>query len=384
MKKKFLADILVLTTLSACVYAGAACSKEKEQATGTENSISVENTSTEESGMEVTETKSSKIRLMSNTLLSSEYEEYGVSPLADSAYTLEATVTPDYIVDFIGLDWTAEFQNPNSDWAKGKTVSDYVTVTPTSDGAHTATVECLQAFGEVIIIKALARGNEEVYGACTCNYILRHENIMASLEDGTSIYFEKGNTTIFSFEDTNVGRGKVTFSVADGGVGTKDTSSFTLSMEINDVLKSKLQAAGFTLENTNVTYDSYLSSAQLTQGTYGFETKLYLPGADAAILGETKSKLIEQGHFWATTGTNDDGVLSKEEWETYIAYRNAVMTAAQESDDFLIKLILTQYDKLPSGNVLTVYEAKMDMSLQAMLPNISATNIQLNYDNIDF
>ena len=60
------------------------------------------------------------------------------------------------------------------------------------------------------------------------------------------------------------------------------------------------------------------------------------------------------------------------------------MTAAQESDDFLIKLILTQYDKLPSGNVLTVYEAKMDMSLQAMLPNISATNIQLNYDNIDF
>ena len=109
-----------------------------------------------------------------------------------------------------------------------------------------------------------------------------------------------------------------------------------------------------------------------------------MPGADAAIVGEDHSALIKQGYLWATTGTNDDEVLTEEEWEAYNRYREAILGAWNESDDFLITLILTQYDKLPEGNVLKSYTAQMDMVASDLFPAISAASISLNYDNIDF
>ena len=59
------------------------------------------------------------------------------------------------------------FVNPSSSWASGKTVTDYVTVTPTSDGALTANVECKQAFGEQIKVTVTSRENTNVYASCT-------------------------------------------------------------------------------------------------------------------------------------------------------------------------------------------------------------------------
>ena len=80
------------------------------------------------------------IKLMSEKIEPKAYAENGVSAQADTAYTLTATIMPDNATNK-AVDWTVSFVNPASAWASGKSVSDYVTVTPTSDGAWTANAE---------------------------------------------------------------------------------------------------------------------------------------------------------------------------------------------------------------------------------------------------
>ena len=78
---------------------------------------------------------------------------------AKDGITLKATIDPDTAANQ-NVDWSVSFVNPSSSWASGKTVTDYVTVMPTSDGALTATVQCLKAFGEQIKITVTSRANE--------------------------------------------------------------------------------------------------------------------------------------------------------------------------------------------------------------------------------
>ena len=347
------------------------------------NSTNIENVLTGNGGMEIEDGQGSSIRMMSTTLKPKQYASYGVSEQAESAYTIEATIVPEYMDNFVALEWTAEFQNPDSEWAIGKSVSDYIKITPTGTLAHQATVECLQAFGEVIVIKAISKDDANIFGACTCNYINRYASINAELDDGTLIMLDQVPGYNFAFEPTNKGKGNIYITGVQGAIGTKESSTFTLTMQIDEVLEHYLHDAGFDINSTTVTYDGALDATQL-QGGYGFETMLYLPGADAAIVGEEHSALIKQGYLWATIGTNDDGVLTEEEWEAYNRYREAILAAWNESDDFLITLILTQYDKLPEGNVLKTYTCQMDMVVSELIPAISATSISLNYGNIDF
>lgn len=69
------------------------------------------------------------------------------------------------------VDWSVEWKNAGSAWATGKTVSDYVSVTPTSDGASIATVECKQAFSEQIILTCASQLAPEIKDTATIDYI---------------------------------------------------------------------------------------------------------------------------------------------------------------------------------------------------------------------
>ena len=97
------------------------------------------------------------VSLMSAKIMPMEYAANGVSALADTAYTLTATVEPDYEGEKT-FDWSVKFQSDSSSWASGKTVTDYtvkwgeapehgseevtdyLTVTPESDGSRIASV----------------------------------------------------------------------------------------------------------------------------------------------------------------------------------------------------------------------------------------------------
>ena len=95
-----------------------------------------------------------------------------MSEAASAGVTLEATIEP-ADAENQEVDWTVAFRSASSSWATGKTVTDYVTVTPTEDGALTATVACLEAFGEKIVITVTSRDNPAAKATCTLDYARR-------------------------------------------------------------------------------------------------------------------------------------------------------------------------------------------------------------------
>ena len=380
MKKKLLATILAMSMVATAGVTATACFAVKDKQT--DDSTEKENVLNNE-GMEITDSENSPIRLMQTSLLPKDYASYGVSPQAEAAYTLEAEILPASMASFVDLEWTVEFQRKDATWADGKSASDYIKVTPIGELGHQAVVECLQGFNAVIVIKAAVRGNEDIFGSCQCNYICRYDTISAELEDGTSISFEKDKVSTFTLENAMTS-GKLTFTGQGSWVGTTDTSEFGLSMKISDALAEQLYQVGFTVYDTTVVYGDTLYSPQLSLSMYGYETMLYLPGADATIVGEVHSELIKQGYLWATTGTNDDGVLSEEEWEAYHRYREAIICAWEESDDFLITLMLTQYNNEMDKKVLMEYQAQMDFDALELFPALSVASVSLNFGSLEF
>ena len=109
---------------------------------------------------------------------------------ASEGITLTATVSPE-TADNKAVDWGVSFVNPSSSWASGKTVTDYVTVTPSSDGALTANVNCLQAFGEQIKVTVISCVNPEAKAECTLDYARRILD--------TALYHEEMDKNILEF-----------------------------------------------------------------------------------------------------------------------------------------------------------------------------------------
>lgn len=112
---------------------------------------------------------SNGIQISSAKLPVSAYAVNGISPLADTAYKLTATIKPNTAVDKM-VNWTVDWANSDSAWARDKSVTDYVTVSPTSDGSLTANLTCLKAFGEPINVKAVSRVNSAAYATCRVDY----------------------------------------------------------------------------------------------------------------------------------------------------------------------------------------------------------------------
>lgn len=123
-------------------------------------------------GSDITAEASNGIRLMSMKLAPMQYAAYGVAANAESAYTVTATVYPEDAANKL-LDWTVSFKNASSTWASGKKVTDYVTVTPSSDGAMTAVVQNIAAFGEQVVVKVTSRDNTSAYATLNVEYLQR-------------------------------------------------------------------------------------------------------------------------------------------------------------------------------------------------------------------
>lgn len=109
--------------------------------------------------------------------------------------TLTATVKPETAGNK-AVDWTVSFVNANSTWAKGKNASQYVSVTPASDGATTATVRFLRAFGEQIKITVTSRVNSKASAECILDCARRITD--------TALYHQKLDTNILDFGSDEV------------------------------------------------------------------------------------------------------------------------------------------------------------------------------------
>ena len=142
------------------------------------------------SGFEVSNVQENGIRLMSATIDETNYEDYGISPLAESAITLTATVLPANATHQV-VTWSVRWKDSSDVWASSHTVTDYVTVQ--SIGDKKATVSCLQAFGAQIEVVATMKEDSSKTATCTVGYIKRISNVASiELEDAQEqglIYF---------------------------------------------------------------------------------------------------------------------------------------------------------------------------------------------------
>lgn len=151
-----------------------------------------DNSSNGEASIE--EGESAGIRLMAAKIPVEEYAAYGVSVQAESAYTVTATVYPADAANK-KVDWSVAFANASSTWANGKKVTDYVTVTPSSDGALTAVVQNIAAFGEQIIVKTTSRDNTSAYATLNVEYLQRTTGYTFSI-DGKTCTVSKQTTSM--------------------------------------------------------------------------------------------------------------------------------------------------------------------------------------------
>lgn len=91
---------------------------------------------------------------------------------AGDGITLQATVIPE-AADNKAVVWSVTFTDPASAWAAGRTVTDYVTVTPSAEDGTQATVKCLQAFGAQITVTVTSRLNAHAKAECVLDYARR-------------------------------------------------------------------------------------------------------------------------------------------------------------------------------------------------------------------
>lgn len=161
--------------------------------------------------------------------------------------TLKATVKPSYATNQ-KVDWNVAFVNSSSTWANGKTVTDYVTVTPTTDGALTANVSYFAAFGEQIKITVTSRNNPDATATC----ILDCQKVVASV----SVRLVPSSGTTVTLSNTNIGT--VTSTIVGGTTYTPTVmvteSVGTLSSEYK-ITKSYVALRDDFYSALGLTYD---------------------------------------------------------------------------------------------------------------------------------
>lgn len=137
----------------------------------------------ENGGAIITEgTSAGGLKLMSASISPEDYDAYGVSPLAESAFSLTATVTPSDAT-WQDLQWDCKFLNAGSSWASGKNVAEYLSVPETK--GNTINISCLQAFGEPIVITATSLANPSVSASCQVDYVKKITNFTMNSYNGT-------------------------------------------------------------------------------------------------------------------------------------------------------------------------------------------------------
>ncbi len=128
------------------------------------------------------------VELIASPIALADYEAYGISPAAETAYTLTATVKPDSLRNK-ELDWEMKFQNGGSEWAQGKTEREFVTLNVEED-THSAKLQCLKPFGERIVVTVTSRQDNSKKATCILDYKQKISSFDVKLDRVTYIPHE--------------------------------------------------------------------------------------------------------------------------------------------------------------------------------------------------
>lgn len=164
--------------------------------------------------------------------------------------TITATVSPDNSADNTGLDWSMTFKNPSSAWATGKTLTDYMTLTPSGTdaaGSKKVSVKCLKPFGEQVVITATSQDNPEVTASCTADFAQRIES--ATLKFGDLNVNLGGDTNVkWELNPNGVGVGGAT------NVTTEKSDVYTLAEDFTYTVTLTSNNGFFQLDGKTITF----------------------------------------------------------------------------------------------------------------------------------
>ena len=171
--------------------------------------------------------------------------------------TLTATVKP-VTADNKTVDWSVSFVDAASAWATGKTVTDYITVTPQSDGSTTATVQCLKDFGAQIKVTVTSRENKDAKAECMVDFAKRLTGIAGKLSGGATFDALTDQEITYGNPDTTM---VIDYTYTYSAYTVDDNLEMVPHVQINETVladlnasltkKIKIRDAGFTKTETS-------------------------------------------------------------------------------------------------------------------------------------
>lgn len=260
----------------------------------------------EQSNVIMTEGGSNGVALMCAAIPSAEFAAYSLNEEeTESAFTLTLEVTPENSV-VTNFTWTAEFVNPASEWASGKDINDYYTVTPAEDN-RSAVAACKQAFGEQIRIKAVYDGDTTIFATKLADYVKKPMGYSyAYLDTLISLLDESA-----SFDFATEVDGNIIY-----GIGTVKGSVLFENDAISGYVELSDDAYNWLLASDNSAYQYMSQFLAANNNDIGFTKKSYVQyhhwaGSDdpyvewfddlrpSAFLSKKVTELKEVRYFYA-------------------------------------------------------------------------------------
>ena len=268
------------------------------------------------------------------------------SAVTGESITITATVEPDNEAENTGVDWTATWKNAESVWASGKSVSDYVTLTPGGEdyaASKSVTLKNLQPFAEQIVVKATARDDPEITATCTADYAQKPVDF--SLSFGEVSCNLGGDTDVTLEINANA-------ETAPGGAADaqfEKSEVYSLSQEFT-----------VTYELTGKKFMSYTASGYGVEGWYIFGTYLNSPDFKDEYADLSGYSVADNGLYFGIKYLSDNLQLHT----VGGGMSNLTSRPASEHSpsDFIQRFTHAGESLIPEGNSLTyTYGSDLEM-----------------------
>ncbi len=291
-------------------------------------------------------------------IVMSAKEARGISLLSyetPAGVTVTATVSPSTATNK-NIEWELAWSNPDSAYASGKTVTDYVTVTPTSAGSATATVNCIHAFAEQIKLLAISESNPGVYASINIDYRKRYEGVDTIVTDGDYYSFEGTTLHLDDVSDWGIvsesgtDNWNFTFSYGVGTIDALAASSFQCYVKPSEELKSHFSTAPISYVSVNKNAVSLLEK--------GLGVALYktVPKPGGGTTADGEQEVIT---------TFDSKV-----WNNVVSALSSLTGHALD-----LKLVLTLSDSSTAEIMVPIYVSKDSIGAAAASVSVSTDNI---------
>lgn len=335
-----------------------------------------ETTAAGQGGMVIGSSDGYGIALVSAEIPLSQYDEYGIMPAAESAQTVTATLK-DYAGDLlyeddaerVQLTWTLTWKT-NSGWGNGKSVAEYVSLS-TSENTHTATLSCLQPFGEQLVLKAAVKDNDYISNTATVDYRQKYSSWSATIkfppvvmphsiisDTGTIVFGENlvdhtSRIVITDFpallEDSafNTKGGSIQFNVIGTDVYTLPLEFSVGGCETKCAYPQQIsQAGGYALEDYTALLDPQYDAATHTWnnlylyslfglGSYndaaGFTVKQYRSALSKLGTEVEETPISAVSYRFINVKVNGQPVTSSDEFTFSVLFNKSTLYAAASS-----------------------------------------------------